>query len=511
MDTVQLNVRLGSAARKRRRRPRKGKGQPVAQPYASQLHRQVKSQPDDPHHLAKVVMDKRFTSQGEPILAFWQGLILEWKQGRYLEVRKDTLENHVNAITLAEFDRVAQREGKPRRKVSQAVIANTIKALESTRMVEAEAMPIWLGPEGRADYFAFQNGLVSFEGAMSGQPNLIGATPKWFSTTCFPFSFDVKAECPKWEAFLSEVLPDDDSRLLLQQVFGYLLKADTSLQKFFIFEGKGGNGKGVVTSLLTSLLGADNVSSVALEQFGERFALAPTIGKLVNIVHELDKPGALAEGTLKSFVAGDRITIDLKHRLPVTTKATARLLITTNEWPEFRDRSDGITRRLIPLRFPVQIAPEKMNPALSRELEAELPGILNWALDGLRSLKHAGAFAVPQASAALLEELKPAADSAERFLAEHCEASPGVTLITDDLYQHYLSVGEPAAKVSKTRLGEAIRRVFPNAKPVREPSGPRRYGYSGVKLRDPSRPSGQNPSLSPHSQLSELENKLQVA
>ena len=79
---------------------------------------------------------------------------------------------------------------------------------------------------------------------------------------CCHLKYDPQATCSRWESFITEVLPDSDCQRLIQEIFGYCLTYDLSQQKFFLFLGDGGNGKGVITRTLRTLLGEDNVSTV---------------------------------------------------------------------------------------------------------------------------------------------------------------------------------------------------------------------------------------------------------
>src|SRR5262249_40607785 len=163
-----------------------------------------------------------------------------------------------------------------------------------------------------------------------------------------------------------------------------------SQQKFFMFEGSGGNGKGVVTNSLTRVLGVENVSALSLHRFGGPHELVVILGKLVNITTELKASDKVAEHVLKQLTGSDAITFNPKYKEPFSAKPTAKIILVTNERPQFTDRSDGLWRRLIILPFPVTISEDRRNVHLEDELAAELPGILNWAIAGARSLYQGG-------------------------------------------------------------------------------------------------------------------------
>src|SRR2546423_12423351 len=101
-------------------------------------------------------------------------------------------------------------------------------------------------------------------------------------------------------------------------------------QRLLFLVGEGANGKSVVLAGLHAMLGEDNVSTVPLEDFGKRFATAQTLGKLVNICPEVGELDRTAEGTLKAFVGGDRMTFERKGKDAFTARPTARLVLSTN-------------------------------------------------------------------------------------------------------------------------------------------------------------------------------------
>src|SRR5262249_32721212 len=152
---------------------------------------------------------------------------------------------------------------------------------------------------------------------------------------------------------------------------------------------------------------------------------------------ELDK---VAEGQLKAFVSGDPIEFERKFKAPFTAKPTARQVLATNNPPQFSDKSDGPWRRMLLLRFVVQI-PEAERVAGMDSVEywqkaGELSGILNWALAGLHELRQARRFTVPAACQEDVEKLRTDSNPARRFLEEHYQAGAD-EVSAADLYAAY--------------------------------------------------------------------------
>ena len=59
----------------------------------------------------------------------------------------------------------------------------------------------------------------------------------------------------------------------------------------------------------------------------------------------------------------------------------------TNNLPKVSGVDEAIWRRIHLIQFPVTIPVAERDPHLSEKLKAELPGILNWALEGYRAWK----------------------------------------------------------------------------------------------------------------------------
>ena len=315
-------------------------------------------------------------------------------------------------------------------------------------------------------------------------------TPLLVSIIALPFAFDSSAKCPRWQAFLREILPDPASRELLCEIFGLCLTYDMSQQKFFLFEGIGANGKGVVIIILTMMLGETNVSNIPLELFGAPHGLEGTLGKLVNITSEVGELDRVAEGLLKQFTGGDWMHFNPKYKDTFSARPTAKLIITTNVRPPFRDRSEGIWRRLILLPFPISIPEPKQNKHLAEDLAGELPGIFNWALDGYRSLLKRGHFVEPEVSLTAKEEFRRESNPAATFLQEHCLPDPNAETPTGEVYFAYdcFCKGHGNKPLNDANFGKEVHRVFPEVHRVKlsgSSHSHRPYAYKGLRLLKP--------------------------
>jgi P4 family phage/plasmid primase-like protien len=360
---------------------------------------------------------------------------------------------------------------RPSRPILMAVRVSLVRdvtlALQAQALLEgACAMPCLL-PDGKAhNYLALDNGVLDLD-AQVLQPH----TPDWFSSVCLPYSYEPDAEAPRWMSLLQRNLEGDGERIhLLQEFFGYCLIKTTDSQACLILVGEGGNGKSVVLAALRAMLGADNVSTVPLEQFAQRFAMAQTLGKLANVCPEVGEIDRTAEGTLKSYISGDAMFFEKKGKDGFTAIPTARLVLATNNVPRFIDKSEGIWRRLLLMPMNVRVPPGERIPGLDKEAywveSGEMPGILNWALAGLRRLRAQGwRFTQPTACAAALAEHRLESDPSRAFLLERYVEGDG-PVASSDLYQEYRLWCEANGHrnvMSQITFGKQVGRLFPQA------------------------------------------------
>ena len=188
------------------------------------------------------------------------------------------------------------------RKVTSKLVTDVVQALTGDLLLPgATPQPCWLGvggPEQR-NYVAVANGLLDVDGLLAGKAEcLLSHTPRWFSPISLPCRFDPAADCPRWLAFLDRNFAGDLTKIaLLMEWFGYLLLPDTRLQRFLLMVGDGSDGKSVVCAVIEALLGILNISSVPLEMFADKFRLAGTLGKLVNLILEIGELDKIAEGS----------------------------------------------------------------------------------------------------------------------------------------------------------------------------------------------------------------------
>ncbi|WP_163627557.1 phage/plasmid primase, P4 family [Lactiplantibacillus plantarum] len=270
-----------------------------------------------------------------------------------------------------------------------AAIMNTIKpdswnSQSETRvikLVERSLRPIAL-EEFDKTYACFGGKLIDLRTLGDGG----AADPKKLVLVHSDVKYNALADCPQFKAFLDTNLSDKDKQAFVQEFSGYLLDPNYSAHVFLIIYGVGRNGKSVYLDLMTRLLNPIYVSSASLETLDSTFGLAPLVGMRANISNE----GAAVKfetKNLKSITGGNPVQIDAKNQQQYSTILKVKLIFATNNLPTTSDMTMGFSRRLNILPFNYQVPKQMQDPDLTQKLATELPGILNWAIEGLKRLR----------------------------------------------------------------------------------------------------------------------------
>ncbi len=211
----------------------------------------------------------------------------------------------------------------------------------------------------------------------------------------FDFDYDPAATCSKWLKFLNSSVQNTDIPVL-QEYIGYIFYNGLPAQNFGILKGPTRSGKGTTLTVITHLLGQNNISAVpaaalfSKDDLGHN--LASLEGKLVNIDGETPPNELRHISNLKKFSGMDLIWANEKYRVPHAFIYTGKLLFALNSLPKIAlndSETDSFFSRILIINYKESHITDQ-NPNLANELIEELPGIFNWAMEGLKRLKSNG-------------------------------------------------------------------------------------------------------------------------
>jgi putative DNA primase/helicase len=277
-------------------------------------------------------------------------------------------------------------------------------------------------------------------------------------------AYDPAAECPTWKYFLAQVFNgNEELETFVQRAVGYSLTGDVSEQCFFILYGTGSNGKSTLLEVVTQLLGHYAARTPVETIMIKKDAGIPNdVARLkgARLVHTVETEAGkrLAESMVKSLTGGDTMVARFLHAEFFEFHPQFKLWLATNHEPKIRGQDLAIWRRIHEIPFDVKFEGDARDPKLLGKLLSELPGVLNWALEGCRLWQGDG-LKVPAVVKAATDKYRTEQDSLAEFFEECCIRDRAADVSASDLYQAYRRYVERTGDhlVSQTVLGSMMR------------------------------------------------------
>jgi putative DNA primase/helicase len=261
-------------------------------------------------------------------------------------------------------------------------------------------------------------------------------------TKLAPVAYDPEAQCPRWDAFLFRVLGGDTELIrFVQKAVGYTLTGSTEEQCFLILYGTGANGKSTLIQTLRALL-SDYARQTPIETLlvksgdGPRNDVARLHGARFVAAVEAESGKRLAEALVKQLTGGDTVTARFLYGEHFEFQPTFKLWLAVNHKPVVQGTDHAIWRRIRLLPFTVTIPEGEQDRQLAEKLQAELPGILRWAVEGCLLWQQEG-LAVPLVVKQATSGYRSEMDVGAAFIAQCCVLEPQQTVSSGDLYTAY--------------------------------------------------------------------------
>lgn len=184
-------------------------------------------------------------------------------------------------------------------------------------------------------------------------------------------------------AIFKSIFPDRKELRYILKHMALGLYGENPEEKFYIWEGTGSNGKGVLRDIIKVVLGdyfdsmdisylyknskkdANNANSIMAKKKNCRF--------VVSTEPETDQP--INHGILKSISGNDEQQVRELYGSSFNYVPVFKLVIQTNEEPEFEAFDGGIKRRIILIKFPMKFVEFPSAPH-ERKIDTNLKRII---------------------------------------------------------------------------------------------------------------------------------------
>lgn len=277
-----------------------------------------------------------------------------------------------------------------------------------------------------------------------------------------PYGYDPEAECSRFIKFLGEVLSDAETRAVVQEFAGYCLVRSGKAEKMLVLKGKGANGKSVLINILRELYGKENVSDAELNDITTNDEQRRLVeNKLVNFSSECgDK---LNTAVLKQMVSSEPVVVRELYHGSHTMTNYGKFITSCNVLPK-PELTNAFFRRWILVPFKRIFEGKDADKDLARNIIAnELPGILNWAIEGLiRLAQNDFVFTESKECADELKAYSKSADTVALFLDECCKVNVGERCLASDVVNayKYFCFENDLKPIGKNQLYKRLKEEF---------------------------------------------------
>lgn len=272
--------------------------------------------------------------------------------------------------------------------------------------------------------------------------------PEDMLTMVTKVSFAKGAKCERWERFMTEVMLGHDEKIgFLQRSLGYALTGDISYDCLFMLLGlKTRNGKGTTMETIKHMLGdyAANMQpdTLAQKQFASGGAPSEDIarlrGKRLVVVPEPEKGMRLNSAIVKQLTGGDTVTARKLNENSFEYRPQFKLFIHTNHKPIVKDDSLFASGRVKLITFERHFEESERDIGLREYFRqpANLSGILNWCIDGLRTLGKEG-LKQPTAVVEATNEYREESNPIGQFIGECLVSVTGAKTLYKSVFAEY--------------------------------------------------------------------------
>jgi putative DNA primase/helicase len=245
---------------------------------------------------------------------------------------------------------------------------------------------------------------------------------------------------PHYAKFLYEVTQGREGlQRFLQQYLGYCLTGDTREQVLLFIYGPGGNGKSVLQSVISEIMG-DYAKTAAMDTFSvtreprHLTEIAMLRDARLVTLSETEKGQRWSQARLNQMTGGDNITANFMRRDMFTFRPVFKTFVVGNHKPHLTSVNEAERRRF--LIVPFLHKPASPDRKLLAKLRGEYQGILRWAIDGCLDWLKNG-LVIPDVVKEATRDYFETEDLFGRWVEECCDCGISLQAKAKDLYESF--------------------------------------------------------------------------
>lgn len=306
---------------------------------------------------------------------------------------------------------------------------------------------------------AVRNGVVNLKGQIEFRE--VQATDNFLKVA--PVAYDPDATCPHWLDFLELVQPNRVMRRYLQKLVGLTLVGSAAPEIIIFLYGVAGSGKSTLVNMIMRALGRDLAVKIPIsvllmrDRDGSANELLPLLGARMAVASEVPEGRKFNEARLKDLASKDPLTTRPLYAEAIQFEPSHTLWIYGNHLARVSGSDTGIERRMHLLPFDQRIPAGQVDKFFDKKLEAELPGFLNWGLEGCIAWQHEGLKKprrVQKATTGYLTEMDLIIQFADQRIVD-CPSEDERASVVYSVYREW-AMAQGERPVTNTKFGTAM-------------------------------------------------------
>jgi putative DNA primase/helicase len=277
------------------------------------------------------------------------------------------------------------------------------------------------------DYITVGNGMVNLA---TGE--LLPYNRDWCFTKMTPVEYHPGVKSEKFEEFIRQIFLDRTELInYVQAALGYSLTGRSGIQALFFCVGVGSNGKGTLFEILRNLYGdyynKTDTTAFILDLKKSSNAANPFVAELMDtriaVGDEYPSGTQMDNALVKNVTGSTALRGRMLNENPISFNPTHSMWFLSNYLPEMKQQDDGIWRRfkIIPFDYKIEKNTEKEMTDFVASFDDELPGILNWIVEGSIKMIATGKLPYCAIVEQLNDEFRLESDRLAEFLKVCCD------------------------------------------------------------------------------------------
>lgn len=245
--------------------------------------------------------------------------------------------------------------------------------------------------------------------------------PDDWATFAMPSDYNPDMLTPAFDNYMATSFVDPHDRENIMQFLGYILDPQADQKAWLMVVGDADTGKTTLQKLITCIVGgpehiiAPNLDSMTRDNY---WAAGLPKARVISIDEKTDtspREQKQVAALIKQITGDGQITVRQMNKNPFAMPVNAKLVMTCNVQPDFKDDSDAFWKRLIIVRPSL---PPTIDRKLMDKLQAELPGIMPKLIAAWARMRRNGGFERSQSQIEDMREYREANSPLIEFFNE---------------------------------------------------------------------------------------------